>query len=294
MATGPILNRLIAPEPPSLPLATNEYERRYQDQYSNVLRLFFNRLSNALTVLFGDRGGKYLDFPYGAFQDTTDQADGALNVAYYIRLNTTDFSNGVSVQAHAASFTASVATTTMTVTAVASGTLLPSMLVTGTGVTADTYIVEQLTGTTGSTGTYRVSASQTVASTTITGSLPSKITVAQPGVYNIQFSVQIINTTNDVQNFHIWFRVNGVDIPGSASDFGIAQRRSTGTASRTIAAMNYFVQMTTDDYLEVMWHPSDPGLSIEHFPATAAGALTPAIPSVPSVILTVSFVATEL
>jgi hypothetical protein len=32
--------------PPSLPLAPTEYERRYQDQLNNILRLFFNQLSN--------------------------------------------------------------------------------------------------------------------------------------------------------------------------------------------------------------------------------------------------------
>lgn len=31
--------------PPSLPLAPDEYDRRYQDQLNNVLRLFFARLS---------------------------------------------------------------------------------------------------------------------------------------------------------------------------------------------------------------------------------------------------------
>jgi hypothetical protein len=32
--------------PPNLPLAPNEYERRYQDQLNNVLRLYFNQLAN--------------------------------------------------------------------------------------------------------------------------------------------------------------------------------------------------------------------------------------------------------
>jgi hypothetical protein len=32
--------------PPSLPLAPEEYERRYQDQLNNILRLFFAQLSN--------------------------------------------------------------------------------------------------------------------------------------------------------------------------------------------------------------------------------------------------------
>lgn len=67
-----------------------------------------------------------------------------------------------------ASVTASIATTTMTVTAVGSGTLYPGANLMGTGVKRGTTIVRQLTGTTGGVGTYTVSLSQTVASTTVT------------------------------------------------------------------------------------------------------------------------------
>jgi hypothetical protein len=42
--------------PPNLPLAPFEYERRYQDQLNNILRLFFNQLSNP-----GDMGGTTLN-----------------------------------------------------------------------------------------------------------------------------------------------------------------------------------------------------------------------------------------
>ena len=65
MATS---NRIINPAPPSLPLGTDQYERRYQDQFANILRLYFNQLQNALTELFSGVGGKYVAFPYGAFQ----------------------------------------------------------------------------------------------------------------------------------------------------------------------------------------------------------------------------------
>ena len=42
--------------PPSLPLAPTEYERRYQDQLNNILRLYFNQLNNP-----GDMGGSTLN-----------------------------------------------------------------------------------------------------------------------------------------------------------------------------------------------------------------------------------------
>lgn len=63
--------------------------------------------------------------------------------------------------------TASIAGTTMTVTAVGSGALAVGNVLSGSGVTAGTRITALGTGT-GGTGTYTVSASQTVASTTIT------------------------------------------------------------------------------------------------------------------------------
>jgi len=71
-----------------------------------------------------------------------------------------------------ASVTGSIATTTLTVTAVSSGRLIPGMRISGSGVSAGTTILEQLTQTNndnlGLRGTYRVSISQTAASTTIT------------------------------------------------------------------------------------------------------------------------------
>lgn len=89
-------NRLINPSPPNLPLGTDQYERRYQDQFTNILRLYFNQLQNALTEITGNAGGRYLAFPYGAFSDFTDQTT-TVNTATLMTLDTTDFSNGVSV-----------------------------------------------------------------------------------------------------------------------------------------------------------------------------------------------------
>lgn len=278
--------------PPRLPNAPTGYEQRFHDLHSDVLRLYFNQLNGNINNVLGLRGGQYLNFPYGAFQDDTDQTDGSIAVAYYMRFNTTDYSNGISVASHTASFTGSIgpASTTLTVSAVSSGTILPSMQLTGTGVTAGTRIVTQLTGTAGGTGTYQVNTSQTVASTGITGDLPSKLTVAQSGLYNIQFSAQFVNTTNDRQEIDVWFRVNGVDVPKSNSQYGIAQRKTSGVFSRLIAALNYFIELNTNDYVEIMWRVSDSGVSLEHFPAVVASGTTPAIPATPSVIATLSFV----
>jgi hypothetical protein len=59
-----------------------------------------------------------------------------------------------------------------------------------------------------------------------------------------------------------------------------------------IAAINYFIELAANDYVQIMWRVSDIGVSMEHFNATSASAgVTPAIPAVPSAIVTVSYVA---
>ena len=68
------------------------------------------------------------------------------------------------------SFTASISGTTMTVTAVASGVITPGCLLLTGGALAGTFILSYGTGT-GGTGTYVVSRSQTLASTTITSTV---------------------------------------------------------------------------------------------------------------------------
>ncbi len=289
MATN--LNQQIqSPALPDVGSAPLGYDRAYVDQSNSTMRTFFTRLRNATSALFGPKGAQYLNAPYGAFQDDTDQTDGSAAVAYYFRLNTTDYSNGISISSRTASFTGSIATTTLTVSAISAGTIFPSMQISGTGVTAGTRIVAQLTGTAGGTGTYTVSASQTVSSTAMTGNLPSKINVAQSGLYNVQFSAQFVNTTNDVQEISIWFRKNGTDVAKSSHDFGIKQRKSTGTASRLIASMNFILELAEDDYFEMMWRVTDSGVSLEHFAAVTASGTTPAIPETPSIIVTVTFV----
>lgn len=67
-----------------------------------------------------------------------------------------------------ASFTASIATSVLTVTAVASGTISAGQTVLGTGVDAGLYITGQLTGTAGGIGTYSLSGTDTVSSEAMT------------------------------------------------------------------------------------------------------------------------------
>lgn len=120
----------------------------------------------------------------------------------------------------------------------------------------------------------------------------NRINVRNEGVYAVQYSVQFKNTTNDVQDVNIWLRKNGTDIDGSNSRFGLPARKSSGVASHLIAVTTFFLDLNANDYIQIAWHPTDTGVSIEHFAAVSASAgVTPAIPETPSIILTVSYIA---
>jgi hypothetical protein len=206
--------QLQTPAVPDLPNPQDRYDRLTVAQTNGALRTFFLKLTNALQSIASPRGGRFINMPYGAFQDSTDQVAANTTTAYAITFDTTDFNNGVTL------------------------------------------------------------------------SNSSRLNVSQSGIYNIQFSVQFKNTTNDTQDVDVWFKKNGTNIDKSNSRFGLGPRKSSGDPTHMVSAMNFFVSMETNDYVEIMWRPSDVGISIEHY----ATSTTPTRPAIPSVIATVTFV----
>ena len=207
MATT-IINRYRPVVQPRLPSAPTQYDAQFIEQYSNVLRLYFNQLDNLTGVLLGETGGRYIRFPYGAFHDTTTQTAAATGTAYAVTFNSTDLSNDVSI-----------------------------------------------------------------------GSPTSKIVVANAGIYNFQFSLQLDKASGAAGHTYIWARVNGVDVPYSASEVAIQ-----GTTAEAIPAWNFVLSMNATDYFQLMWSVDDTNIQLK-----AVGATAP-VPAIPSVILTATFV----
>ena len=151
-------------------------------------------------------------------------------------------------------------------------------------------------------GAFQDSTDQTAADTTTAYSITynttdysngvylsnsSRINVRNYGIYNIQFSIQLKNTTNDSQDVDIWFAKNGTNIDKSNSRFSLPARKSSGDPSHLIAAMNFFVEMQAGDYVELKWRVSDTGVSIEQYGTSTS----PTRPAVPSAIITAQYVA---
>lgn len=63
--------------PPNLPIAPSNYEQRYQDQFLNVLRLFFIRLTSKINA----------PVPHGSFYDTTTQTNPVANAVNLMKFN---------------------------------------------------------------------------------------------------------------------------------------------------------------------------------------------------------------
>ena len=84
------------PAQPNLGTPTITYDQGFFGTSFGALNVYFTKLTAIFAALFGQRGGKWINNPYGAFQDTTDQTATA-NTATVMTFNTTDFSNGVVV-----------------------------------------------------------------------------------------------------------------------------------------------------------------------------------------------------
>jgi hypothetical protein len=109
------------------------------------------------------------------------------------------------------------------------------------------------------------------------GSPTSRLVVANQGVYNVQFSAQLDQTSGATANVYIWLRKNGTNVPNSASTVALQ-----GSAARLVAAWNFVIQLEATHYVELMWATDTTNARI------LAASATSVWPAIPSVICTVT------
>ena len=122
-----------------------------------------------------------------------------------------------------------------------------------------------------------------------------KVTVVYPGIYNMQFSVQVENSTADDQELDIWIRQfnrDGTpyfapdgDLPGSTGAITVVKKHGSVNGA-TIAGWNYFLTMQGGDYIQMMYSVTDAGVTLPSRLAQTG----PVRPGTSSVVLTMSFV----
>jgi hypothetical protein len=184
--------------PPNLPVAPTDYQVRYQDQLTNILRLFFSQIANRVNS----------PTAHASYFDTTTQTNPVADA-----VNLFTYNSVVTQQA------------------------------------------------------------------VIRGVPTSRIFVAQTGIYNFQFSAQLDKTGGSASAVYIWPRINGVNLPDSATKIVI-----DGPNNEIVAAWNFVLVLEANDYFELAWQSSDTNVVIPYVAATGN------IPAIPSIIMTVTWV----
>jgi hypothetical protein len=282
-----VLKNLIPPKAPNLPIGPVDYEQRFQDQLNNVLRLYFNQIDNVMQSLLGSTdGGRFIRFPYGSFYQ-----DGNTTLSVVIP-------NGTSTAA------ISVASTTGFPTS--GWILIESEIIAYTGKTTTTFtgITRSVLGTSGAGHAVGVAITEvqgTGSSTTIgtvlfnntdlsnsiyTSTDFSKIYFTYPGIYNFQFSAQLLNFTSSEDNVTLWIRQNGTDISASAGLVQVNSKHGSAPGA-VIASWNYFISANAGDYVSMAWTSDTGNTVIASFPSSA---VAPVHPLSPGIIATAQFV----
>lgn len=113
----------------------------------------------------------------------------------------------------------------------------------------------------------------------------TKITFANSGVYNLQFSTQFENLSNAPQDIFIWLRKNGTttafDVAGSTGYVGLEARKNPGDPYHIIVTWNFLLDILAGDFYQIVWATTDitnVGIRFNagtvNFPSTASTLFT--------------------
>jgi hypothetical protein len=110
----------------------------------------------------------------------------------------------------------------------------------------------------------------------------SQITIANPGVYNIAFSAQMVkNGGNTATHIHIWLAQNGTSIPITGSQIGFPSN-----SVYVVPAWNFFVKTTTaNEYFQLKWEINS---NVDNAIVMTSAVATGNIPAIPGLIVTVN------
>ena len=203
-------NRLVQRvQPPALPIPPAGPLKQYLDNLNNILRLFFNLVSNAVNSVFGDLGGRFLDVPNALYFSTVDQPIAVVDTAQVITFNQTYLESGFDLN----------------------------------------------------------------------GSSNSQITATYGGVYNFQFTTQIVSGSASSKTIYLWISRNGTDLGYTAKDVVLS-----GSADVNEATWNFNLDLAAGEYVEMKWSSDSMDASLNSEAATSPH------PGVASAVVTINFI----
>lgn len=107
----------------------------------------------------------------------------------------------------------------------------------------------------------------------------SRLTIAKPGVYNIQFSAQVNKTGGGTSIADIWLNKDGNPVDWTNTSIYVT------SGNPKVAAWNFVENVTVaNTYFEIMWSSADTAVLLD----AAAANTSPTRPGIPSVIVSVT------
>jgi hypothetical protein len=108
----------------------------------------------------------------------------------------------------------------------------------------------------------------------------SRIYVEIGGVYNFQFSGQLLSGSASSKQVYIWINRNGTDIGYSTHQYTVA-----GSGNHLNVSWNFDIDLDEGEFIEMQWASNDIDMKLESSAATAVH------PGIPSAVIAVNFVA---
>lgn len=115
--------------------------------------------------------------------------------------------------------------------------------------------------------------------------LTGDVTIVNAGTYNLQFSIQFENFSNDVEDAIVWFTLNGNNVPKTAS-YITTPTIHGGTPGATLMTVNVFLVLSPNDVVGLKWTNNQGKTVITSIPPVGS-----TIPQSPGVIFTVNRIA---
>ena len=106
----------------------------------------------------------------------------------------------------------------------------------------------------------------------------NRITVSYAGVYDLDVSALFVNTSSQIHEAYIWVRVNGTDVPHSATKFSVVERHG-GVDGYMPININHPLELDANDYVEVVASVDNTGIYLENYVAQTTPFVRPAIPA---------------
>lgn len=109
------------------------------------------------------------------------------------------------------------------------------------------------------------------------GGNPTKITVANAGLYSFAISNQYTSSSSSQKDIQTWLRKNGTNIANSNSYV-----TTTANGANVVFSTTFTISLAAADYVQIVWASSDTAVSLNAIPATGYS------PAAPSVIVSVT------